>query len=112
VDKILNILIAINDMDSELKIYQNPYYKELGFKIDEKKIEKLKKLREKEIAKLPPSIKDQYEMLMERYGKGIAPCVEGTCTNCFSVLPTAMISETKPGELIRCPNCSIFLYKG
>ncbi len=109
--KIINILIAINDMDAELRLYENPYYQNLGFEMDEKKIQKLKKVREREIKKLPQDIREEYERLSQRYGKGVAPLVEGTCLNCFSVLPTAMISENKKREILKCPNCSIFLYK-
>jgi len=108
---IINILIALNDMDAEIRLYENPYYKELGFEIDEKKIERLRKIRKKEIEKLPTTIRDEYEMLSKRYGKSVAPLVEGTCLNCFSVLPTAMLSEEIKEGLLRCPNCSIFLYK-
>ncbi len=109
--KIINILIALNDMDAEIRLYENPYYKELGFEIEESKIDRLKEVREKEIEKLPPDIKDEYEMLSKRYGKGVAPLVEGTCLNCFSVLPTAMLPDEKREEILRCPNCSIFLYR-
>ncbi len=108
---IINILIAINDMDAEIRLYENPYYKELGFEIDEKKIERLRKVREREIKKLPADIRDEYEMLSKRYGKGVAPLVEGTCLNCFSVLPTAMVSGEMKEAILRCPNCSIFLYR-
>ncbi|MEN3044212.1 MAG: hypothetical protein ABDH37_03210 [Candidatus Hydrothermales bacterium] len=107
---IINTLIAINDLDSQLSILENPYYKELGFELNEKKIEKLREIREKEIEKLPPEIRDEYEMLLRRYGKGVAPLIEGTCLNCFAILPTSLLTlEGK--NLIRCPNCSVFLYK-
>ncbi len=108
---LINILIAINDLDAQLNILENPYYKELGFEVDEKKIEKLKEVKKKEMDKLPPNIRDEYEMLSKRYGKGVAPLIEGTCLNCFAVLPTSLLTVEGKTKLIRCPNCSVFLYR-
>ena len=110
-DPILEILIALGDIDAMIKDTESPEYKEIGLTEDEDPVEKLKKLREECASKLPPNILKRYEKLKKKYGRGIAPVVGGICTNCFIHLPTSLVTRPdKNKKLETCPNCGIYVY--
>jgi len=39
--------------------------------------------------------------------------IGGTCMNCFSELPTAMVSRAEKNHQVeKCPSCGVFIYWG
>ena len=53
-----------------------------------------------------------YDRMLKAKGHGMVP-VSGSnaCGNCFTVLPTQLITEIKPNlEIKHCPSCNILLY--
>ncbi len=108
-NKVLKILIILNDLDEKLKIFRDEKYKEL-FSISNKMVSTWEKKREKEFNKLPVEIQDNYERLRKRYGFGLASVTEGSCNNCNQKLPTYIFAIKNPNkEINTCPNCGIYL---
>lgn len=108
-NKILKILITLNDLDEKLKIFRDEKYREL-FNISDKMVKTWEKKRQREFKKLPPEVQENYERLRRRYGFGIASVTEGSCNNCNQKLPTYIFAIKNPNkELNTCPNCGIYL---
>jgi len=108
-NKILKILIVLNDLDEKLKIFKDQKYREI-FNISSKMIQTWEKKRENEFNKLPIEVQENYERLRRRYGFGLASVTEGSCNNCNQKLPTFMLAIKNPNkELITCPNCGIYI---
>ena len=110
-DKVLETLIALHDLHRLMEEAEKPEYRELGFVLDEQRMEELKKAEEELKKRIPPQVMRRYEALRKRYGRGVAPVIGGVCMNCFSHLPIAFVN--KPGKnekLETCPNCGIYIY--
>ncbi len=110
-NKVIEKLIALNDIDAMLKDAESEEYKRLGFQTKEQCIENLKKMRDEIAASIPKSILRRYEKLKKKYGRGIAPVVNNICTNCFMQMPTEVASKTDKNEKVEtCENCGIIIY--
>ncbi|MEO0231435.1 MAG: hypothetical protein ABIM49_06120 [candidate division WOR-3 bacterium] len=108
-NKILKILIVLNDLDEKLKIFKDEKYREI-FNISSKMISTWEKKRENEFKKLPPEVQENYERLRKRYGFGLASVTEGSCNNCNQKLPVFMFAIKNPNKELRtCPNCGIYI---
>ena len=53
-----------------------------------------------------------YDRMLKAKGHGMVPVsTSNACGNCFTVLPTQLITEIKPNlEIKHCPSCNILLY--
>lgn len=110
-DKTIEKLIALNDIDAMLKDAESDEYRRLGFETREECVEKLKKMREDIASSIPRKVLKKYERLKNKYGRGIAPVVNDVCTNCFMQFPTETASRTDKNEKVEyCPNCGIIIY--
>lgn len=112
-EKIVELLISLSDLDNMLKDLENENYPDaLLKKMDFEKVKKsLIEAREEIIQQIPKGILNKYEKFVAKYGRGIAPVINGVCMNCFSKLPTSMLSKVNKNKTIdRCPNCGIFIY--
>jgi len=109
---VLEALITLNDLDVMIQETQNPSYREIGFKIEER-LEELVKAREEIIKKIPREILNRYEKIKKRYGRGVAPVIGDVCLNCFIHLPVAFVSQSKRNkEVETCMNCGVYIYWG
>jgi len=113
-DSILECLILLHDVDTLIEDVTSPGYREqVGLETVEKHLEELKKRRDEVAGRLPPEVLRQYERLRKRYKRGIAPVIGGTCMNCFSELPIAMVTRPEKNHQVeKCPSCGIFIYWG
>jgi len=112
VNKILESLITLNDLDLMIEEIKNPNYRDLGFEIDVKqKLDALERARDEIRSKIPENILRKYDILKKRYGRGVSPIIGGVCMNCFVKLPISVVSQPHDNNKIEtCPNCGIFIY--
>lgn len=109
----LQILIALQDVLSMIKEAKDPTQKKafgkMGFKMDNP--EALEKTRIDLESKLNPIIRSHYNRAKDRYGKVVAPVIDGICYGCFVRIPSAIdTAEDRNETLYRCENCGMFLY--
>ena len=106
-NKSLEYLLQLQQIDIQIK--EKDVEEKLGFKIND--IESLKEAREKIVAKLGQQLYNKYERIKNAYGNSVVSVVDGICLGCFSVLPTALVSQKDKNEkIINCPNCGRFLF--
>ena len=61
--------------------------------------------------KINSSYLDQYNILKDVKGMGVAPLNENCCGSCYSMLPPQMVVEIKSNNIIHsCPSCSVYAY--
>lgn len=71
----------------------------------------MEKRREDIIKTLEPELMKAYETLKGRRGTALAAVKRGVCQGCYVNIPPQMFNEVRRNEmLIRCPNCSRFLF--
>ncbi len=117
-DPTLELLIALESMDAQLDDFNSEEYiksivlnNQSGEGSFLASVEKLKTLREETVKKIPPAILRKYEKLRSKYGRGVAPVINGICTNCFMEFPSALVSRPEKNKAIEsCPNCGIYVY--
>jgi len=117
-DPVLELLIALESLDAQLDDFESEdYIKSISItqgtdeNVFAKQVEKLKKLREEIVKKIPVPVFKRYEKLRSKYGRGVAPVINGTCSNCFMEFPSALVSRpVKNKALETCPNCGIYVY--
>jgi predicted nucleic acid-binding Zn-ribbon protein len=110
----LELLIMLHDVDLLLKESQDVdtsrTMKKIGFKMA-KQAEKIREARQKLIEELDKETVTRYERLMTRYERAVAPVLNGICYGCYQVMPTALATDKNRNKEIRlCPNCGRFLY--
>jgi predicted nucleic acid-binding Zn-ribbon protein len=60
---------------------------------------------------LDPTILSEYSRAQERYGRFVAPVINGTCHGCFVRIPSAIeAADDRNMTLYRCENCGMYLY--
>ena len=112
-NEILQKLVMLQDLDYMIVEVQNKdvkkVQKKMGLKIKgDEKLHDAKKILEKEI---PPRVLSRYHKLMERFGRAIAPVVDGKCMGCYMTLPKRLsIRELGNKELRQCERCGRYLY--
>jgi predicted nucleic acid-binding Zn-ribbon protein len=117
-DPVLELLIALESLDAQLDDFESEdYLKSIGLNKGEsddavsKQVAKLKNLREEIVKNIPVPIYKRYEKLRSKYHRGVAPVINGICSNCFMEFPSALISRpVKNKSLETCPNCGIYVY--
>jgi len=76
-----------------------------------KEIGAAEKQRKKVLASLKPELVKAYETLKQRRGIALALVRRGVCQGCYVNIPPQMFNEVQRSDtLIRCPNCSRFLF--
>jgi len=105
----LELLIMLHDVDHLLREVHKEE-KGLGFEIKESS-EELEKARKNIAQKLDRKVLARYQVLLDRYGRAVAPVAKGTCYGCYMALPTALDSgKDKNEQITACPNCGRYLY--
>jgi predicted nucleic acid-binding Zn-ribbon protein len=67
--------------------------------------------REDIVRSLGGDLMKAYEALKARRGNALAAAIGGACQGCYVNIPPQMFNEVQRNDtLIRCPNCSRFLY--
>ena len=74
-------------------------------------LEKLNANRDIIENKINSSYLDQYNILKDVKGMGVAPLNGNCCGSCYSMLPPQMVVEIKSNNIIHsCPSCSVYAY--
>ena len=74
-------------------------------------LEKLNTNRDIIENKINSSYLDQYNILKDVKGMGVAPLNGNCCGSCYSMLPPQMVVEIKSNNIIHsCPSCSVYAY--
>jgi predicted nucleic acid-binding Zn-ribbon protein len=109
----LQILIALQDIMVLIRDAEDPsrkkQYGRLGFKISN--LSALEETQANLEEQLDPSIRGEYRRMKQRYGRMVAPVINGICHGCFVKIPSAIHgAEDRNKRLYRCENCGMFLY--
>jgi predicted nucleic acid-binding Zn-ribbon protein len=109
----LELLIMLHDVDLLLKELENStrarQESDFGFVIDHN--EEVAAAKAKIEEQLDSKLLEEYRRLAARYGRAVAPVVDGICYGCFIRLPTDIsVSKQRNEELFRCLNCGRYLY--
>lgn len=110
----LELLIMLNDLDTLVKESQNKNLRKkeesYGFKLAHHSVE-LARAREEIVRKLDKNLYETYERLMSKYGRAVAPVMNGICYGCYMRLPIADTTQQNKNEKVStCINCGRFLY--
>jgi len=74
-------------------------------------LEKLNTNRDIIENKINSSYLNQYNILKDVKGMGVAPLNGDCCGSCYSMLPPQMVVEIKSNNIIHsCPSCSVYAY--
>ena len=99
-EKITSLNEKLNENESEL------HEKSVEFDVEEKLL-----LKDKNSLLSNIVDKDFIDSYENDEGELIAPVYNGSCSSCYTSLPAQTLLDIRKGlRLIRCPNCSIFLY--
>jgi len=107
----IDLLIILHDLDLMFKEYSEKDFSEkaMGFRI--KHLEELKQARKEIEEQIDPELYQRYERLNEKYGRPIAPVINGICYGCFIRMPTSIATQSDRNiKIITCENCGRFLY--
>ncbi len=62
-------------------------------------------------ADLPPQVKSHLNRLLQRHPEAVVPLIDENCTGCGMRQTKSMVNEVlKADELLRCPDCTRYLY--
>ena len=122
-DEILSILEEIDQLRGSVSEREGSlaeFGKEVRSEISqiEKQLDQLvedidatERRREDIVGTLEPELLRAYETLKQRRGTALAVVKRGVCQGCYVNIPPQMFNEVQRNEaLIRCPNCSRFLF--
>ena len=99
-EKITSLNEKLNENESEL------HEKSVEFDVEEKLL-----LKDKNSLLSNIVDKDFIDSYENDERELIAPVYNGSCSSCYTSLPAQTLLDIRKGlRLIRCPNCSIFLY--
>jgi predicted nucleic acid-binding Zn-ribbon protein len=109
----LRLLVELQDLDLLIReatdVQRIQHERDLGFKIED--VSKLQEARDNLAGSIDPTLLHQYERLLERYDRAVAPVYRGACLACFMTLPTALGQAVKKHEGVKvCENCGRILY--
>jgi predicted nucleic acid-binding Zn-ribbon protein len=109
----LRLLVELQDLDLLIReatdIERMQQEQDFGFKIED--VSRLLEARKNLAESIDPMLLHQYERLLERYDRAVAPVYRGACLGCFMTLPTALGQAVKRHEGVRvCENCGRILY--
>jgi predicted nucleic acid-binding Zn-ribbon protein len=109
----LQVLIALQDILFLIRDAKDPSSQramgKMGFEISN--LESLEATRRELESQLKPAIRSEYSRARQRYGRIVAPVINGICYGCFVKIPSAIeASDDRNRTLYRCENCGMFLY--
>ena len=109
----LQVLIALQDILLLIREAKDPTQKKalgkMGFKMTN--VASLERTRADLERQLSPAILSEYSRARERYGRIVAPVINGTCYGCFVKIPSAIdAADDRNKTLYRCENCGMYLY--
>ena len=109
----LQVLIALQDVLLLIRDAMDPSRKramgKLGFKMTN--LDSLEQTRSELENQLSPAILSEYSRARRRYGRIVAPVINGICYGCFVKIPSAIdAADDRNKVLYRCENCGMFLY--
>ena len=109
----LQILIALQDILLLIRETEDPSSQramdKMGFEMSN--LESLEATKKELETQLKPPIRGEYRRVSRRYGRFVAPVINGICYGCFVKIPSAIdASEDRNKTLNRCENCGMFLY--
>ena len=97
------------DLEKEVRTEVAEIEKRLVHIVEE--ITTTEKRHEEIRASLEPELVKAYETLKQRRGTALSVVKNGVCQGCYVNIPPQMFNEVQRNEtLIRCPNCSRFLF--
>lgn len=100
---------ALVVVEKEIRAEISETEEKLGRLVEE--IAATEKRREDIIKTLDKELMRAYETLKARRGTALAAVKRGACQGCYVNIPPQMFNEVRRNDrLIRCPNCSRFLY--
>jgi predicted nucleic acid-binding Zn-ribbon protein len=112
VNKDLELIIRLNDLETILKeLIEGGHAAEelLGFPVAKR--EKIAQARDELRAQASRRILSKFDTVFARYGKAVAPVLDGVAYCCYEKLPINLsATAAKNQELISCPYCGRFLY--
>lgn len=111
----LELLLQIQDLKSqrrELADAENNQLELLEFHVDlDQALANLDTKIEEVSAGLEPRIRSRLERMAGRQTRAVVPLIKGTCYGCFTMVPTANLSNFSDRDQIHtCENCGRFLY--
>lgn len=105
-------LVALQDLDEQIRDAENPAtrakYEEMGFQLPG--LDQLRDAQEKLEEKIDVKLLTRYRRLSDRAGRAVVPVVEGTCTGCFTNVPTSFTSSVHAGQIMNCESCGRILF--
>ena len=109
----LQVLIALQDILLLIRDAKDPSSQramdKIGFEISN--LKSLEATRQDLESQLNPPIRSEYARARQRYGRIVAPVINGICYGCFVKIPSAIdASDDRNRTLYRCENCGMFLY--
>jgi predicted nucleic acid-binding Zn-ribbon protein len=109
----LQVLIALQDILFLIRDAEDPSSQramgKMGFEMSN--LESLEATRQELETQLQPAIRGEYRRARRRYGRFVAPVINGICYGCFVKIPSAIdASDDRNKTLHRCENCGMFLY--
>lgn len=106
------LLVALQDLEGLITEAEDPAQRKqieaMGFPLPG--LDDLHAARTKLEAQIAPGMLSKYRRLRQRTGKAIMPVVEGTCTGCFTNVPSIFTSSVNAGKVITCETCGRMLY--
>ena len=113
-NKDLELIIRLNDLESLLKEIEhgsNAAAAEASMGFPVAKREKVASARDELRALASRKLLSRFDTVFQRYGKAIAPVLDGVAYCCYEKLPVNLSATTSRNEeLISCPYCGRFLY--
>jgi len=107
----IEMLRDLEELDMSLKDAENPAYPKEEFKLRIVDFKKTAEKRRREICdRIDARLLGEYERIKRRYGsRVVVQVVNDFCGGCYVKLPMELLARKKT-ELISCPNCGRFLY--
>ena len=106
------VLVALQDLEEMLAEAEDPSQREqleeMGFPVTG--LEELQASLEKLEGRISRAELTRYRRLHQRMGRAIVPVIDGTCTGCFTNVPSIFTSSVNLGKVINCETCGRMLY--
>ncbi len=105
-------LVALQDLDEQIRDAESAAtrakYEEMGFQLPG--LDQLHEAQEKLEDAIDTKLLTRYRLLADRAGRAVVPVVEGTCTGCFTNVPTSFTSSVYEGQIMNCESCGRILF--
>lgn len=114
-DPQLEILLEMQDLESQRKALEEEGFREVESEVFEMAVEEALEKIDRKIGeleeRLDEDVRGRYRRLHRRHERTVVPVVDGICYGCFMAVPTSWASDAaRNEELDVCDNCGRFLY--